>query len=125
MVALTSFNLPVIFAFVAGCIIGLLSFSHLLGWLLLHQRQGTLALLAGFMLGSLNKVWPWKEVIAYRINHAGQQVPALDRSVWPVTYMEITGLDPKLFQSILFAAFGIFLIVSIEKIAVALQRKRN
>lgn len=121
--ALISFDLPVIMVFVLGCFLGLLGFSRFLSWILTHYRFPTLALLAGFMIGSLNKVWPWKEVIAYRINHEGQQVPALDRSILPAFYFEKTGADPQLFQAILFTALGIFLVVAIEKTASYLKSK--
>jgi len=121
--ALISFDLPVIMVFVLGCFLGLLGFSRFLSWILTHYRFPTLALLAGFMIGSLNKVWPWKEVIAYRINHEGQQVAALDRSILPAFYFEKTGADPQLFQAILFAALGVFLVVAIEKAAGYLKSK--
>jgi putative membrane protein len=75
------------------------------------------------MIGSLNKVWPWKEVIAYRFNHEGVQVPAFDKSVLPGRYLEVTQQDPKLFYAILFAAAGIFLVVAIEKTAAYLRTK--
>ncbi len=45
----------------AGCAVGLVSFVRLLRWLLAHYPDPTVAVLAGFMLGSLRKVWPWKE----------------------------------------------------------------
>ncbi|HNT51661.1 MAG TPA: DUF368 domain-containing protein, partial [Cyclobacteriaceae bacterium] len=73
--ALTEFNIPVIMVFVAGCVLGLLGFSHFLNWILKNYRYATLAVLAGFMLGSLNKVWPWKQVVSFRLNSAGEQVP--------------------------------------------------
>jgi len=78
--ALIEFNIPVILVFVLGCILGLLGFSRFLNWILTHYRFPTLALLAGFMIGSLNKVWPWKEVISFRLNHAGDQVSARNNS---------------------------------------------
>lgn len=121
--ALVNFDFPVIIVFAVGCFLGLISFSHFLSWLLDNYRYPALALLAGFMIGSLNKVWPWKEVIAYRLNHEGVQVPAFDRSVLPGDYLTITGEDPKVFLAILFAALGIFLIVSIEKVAAYLKSK--
>lgn len=121
--ALIQFNLPVIIVFVAGCFIGIVSFSHFLSWLLNHYRYPALALLAGFMIGSLNKVWPWKEIIAFRVNHEGQQVAAFDRSIWPGQYFLKTGNDPQVFQAILFAALGVFLIVAIEKTAAVLKSK--
>ncbi len=121
--ALIEFNLPVILVFGVGCLLGLIGFSHVLSWILTHYRYPALALLAGFMIGSLNKVWPWKEVIAYRFNHEGVQVPAFDKSVLPGRYLEVTQQDPKVFYAILFAAAGIFLVVAIEKTAAYLRAK--
>ncbi len=121
--SLISLDIPVIIVFVAGCFLGLLGFSRFLSWILTHYRFPTLALLAGFMIGSLNKVWPWKEITAFRINSEGLQVAALDRSILPWHYLEITGQDPKLFLAVLFVALGIFLVVAIEKIAAILKSK--
>jgi putative membrane protein len=121
--ALIEFNIPVIIVFVSGCFFGLLGFSHFLSWILKHYRFPTLALLAGFMIGSLNKVWPWKEVTVFRIDHAGNQVPAFDRSISPFDYFDKTGHDPLIFYAILFAALGVFLVVAIEKTAVLLKTK--
>ena len=58
--AVHSFNLPIIFTLMAGMITGLLLFTRALKWLLSRYYQGTLALLTGFIAGSLVKVWPWK-----------------------------------------------------------------
>jgi putative membrane protein len=121
--ALIQFNIPVIIVFVIGCFLGLLGFSRFLSWILTHYRFPTLALLAGFMIGSLNKVWPWKEVISYRINHQGEQVPAFDQSIWPWHYLEKTHNNPLILQAILFAALGVGLVVAIEKTAAYLKTK--
>lgn len=121
--ALIGFDIPVILVFVTGCFLGLLGFSRFLSWVLTHYRFPTLALLAGFMIGSLNKVWPWKEVTSFRINSEGLQVAATDSSILPGQYFEKTGLDPLLFQAVLFVALGIFLVVAIEKIATILKAK--
>jgi putative membrane protein len=115
--ALINFDIPVILVFVSGCFIGLVGFSKVLGWVLEHYRFPALSLLAGFMIGSLNKVWPWKEVTAFRIDHLGNQVPAFDKSVLPGRFMEVTGNDPLIFQAVLFAALGVLLVVGIEKTA--------
>ena len=122
--ALIEFNFPVILVFALGCFLGLISFSHVLSWILTHVRFPTLAMLAGFMIGSLNKVWPWKEVMAYRLNHEGIQVPAFDRSIWPGQYLKATGQDPKIFYAILFAAVGVLLVVVIEKTAAYFKSKK-
>ncbi len=121
--SLIEFNIPVMLVFASGCFLGLIGFSHVLSWVLQHYRYPTLALLAGFMIGSLNKVWPWKEVVAYRINQEGIQVPAFDKSVLPGRFLEVSGQDPRLFYAILFAATGIFLVVVIEKTAGYLRSK--
>lgn len=122
--ALIGLDIPVILVFGTGCFLGLLGFSRFLSWILTHYRFPTLALLAGFMIGSLNKVWPWKEITAFRMNSEGIQVPALDRSIVPWQYLDKTGQDPKLFQAILFVALGVFLVVAIEKIAATLKSKQ-
>jgi putative membrane protein len=121
--ALIELNFPVITVFAFGCFFGLLGFSRFLSWILTHYRFPTLAMLAGFMIGSLNKVWPWKEVTLFRLNHEGVRVPAFDKSIWPWEYLEKTGHDPLLFNAILFAAIGIFLVVAIEKTATYLKSK--
>ena len=121
--ALIDINIPVIVVFVIGCIIGLISFSHLLTWVLDHYHDLAVALLAGFMIGSLNKVWPWKEVLSYRIDSSGQQVSAFDKSILPGDYLAKTGQDPQVFQAILMMALGVFIIVVIEKIAERLKTK--
>ncbi len=64
MGALTEFRMSVILTFVCGAAIGITSFSHLLSWLFRKYHDMTVAVLSGFMLGSLNKIWPWKEQIS-------------------------------------------------------------
>jgi putative membrane protein len=53
----------ILLPFVLGPIVSIVSFSHLLSWLMRDYRDGTLAVLAGFMLGSLPVVYPWKEAV--------------------------------------------------------------
>lgn len=63
MEAVKSLNVPVLAVFGLGACIGITTFSRVLSFALKHFRNITLAVLSGFMLGSLNKVWPWKEVV--------------------------------------------------------------
>jgi len=121
--ALLNLNLPVILIFMAGCIVGLASFAKLLSWVLDKYHSATVALLAGFMLGSLNKVWPWREVLEYVTNSKGEQVPAFDKSILPWHFFATTGKDPQVFQAIFMMALGVFIVVLIEKIAVRLKTK--
>ena len=58
--AVHTLNFTVIFTLMAGMVTGLLLFTHALKWLLARYYQATLALLTGFIAGSLMKIWPWK-----------------------------------------------------------------
>ena len=80
-------------------------------------------LLVGFMIGSLNKVWPWREVLEYVTNSKGEQVPVFDKSVLPWHFMATTNRDPQIFQAILMMALGVFIVVLLEKIATRLKTK--
>lgn len=105
MSAVSSLNIPVLLVFALGCAVGIVSFSHFLSWLLKKYYMLTIALLSGFMLGSLLKVWPWKIPGA----EEGFDFPAL-----PGTYAEVTGLDPLLWQSVVFAVIGLAIVLGIE-----------
>lgn len=58
----TASGVVIIVAFVSGCLVGLLAFSHVLKWLLAHRHDSTMAFLVGLMLGSLYKIWPFQQV---------------------------------------------------------------
>ena len=60
--AVTELNYLLLTVFLVGSVVGLLSFSHALAWALKHYKDTILALLTGFILGSLNIIWPWKEI---------------------------------------------------------------
>ncbi len=122
MEAVETFNIGVIAVFMLGCVFGILSFSRIISWCLQKYQSITVAVLAGFMIGSLNKVWPWKVVDSYRLNSKGEQVPFLDHNVLPHEYMEQVG-DPQLIEAIMMASFGILIVVVIEKIAKQINRK--
>ncbi|MFO7703637.1 MAG: DUF368 domain-containing protein [Halopseudomonas sp.] len=95
--AVKDFNLGLISVFALGCIAGLLSFSRLLSWLLKHARNITLAFLTGLLVGSLNKVWPWKEVLSWRENSQGERTPMLETNLLPQHYQAVTG-EPAYWQ---------------------------
>jgi len=101
----------------AGAIVGLLSFSKLLKWLFNNYRNLTLATLTGFILGSLNKIWPWKETISSRINSKGMEVPLLQESISPFSYPE----EPQIAWAISLAILGFLTIFLLERLAVNLK----
>ncbi|WP_425642819.1 DUF368 domain-containing protein [Marinomonas gallaica] len=75
-------NFVVIIVFATGAVLGLLSFSKLLNWLLTHAKSVTLAMLTGIMLGALVKVWPWKEAVSF-IDVGSKRLPAQEELLLP------------------------------------------
>jgi putative membrane protein len=115
--AVKSLDLAVLAVFAAGCLVGLLSFARLLSWMLSHWRDLTLAFLTGLMLGSLNKVWPWKETISWRVDSKGEQVPLLQHNLLPGQFAEVSGQDSQLLLAIFLAFAGIFVVLALEWLA--------
>jgi len=115
--AVKDIKIDVILVFGAGCTVGLIVFSRLISWVLHRFHNVTIAVLSGFMIGSLNKIWPWKEVLEYGINSHGVQVTIYDRSVLPNQYLDITGNNPQFLYALLFATLGIFIVVAFERTA--------
>lgn len=60
-------NMQIIFIFALGCLVGLLSFSKILNYLLKHHHEYMMCVLVGFMIGSMKKIWPWREVLEQQI----------------------------------------------------------
>lgn len=96
----------------AGAIIGLLSFSKLLKWLFKNYHNLTLAILTGFIFGSLNKIWPWKEVLTWRMNSHNEKVPLLEQSISPFSFEG----DNQLAIAVLLMIIGFLTIFILEKI---------
>ena len=123
---LTSFGsleFNVIILFIAGGILGLVLAARLISTMLSNYFNATVGLFAGLMIGSLNKIWPWRQVYEYATTIQGKRIPAFDKSILPWRYLEITGKDPQIFYAILMMASGVFMVVLIEKIAARLKTK--
>lgn len=69
----------------AGAILGLVTFAQLLSWLFKRYHDLTVALLTGLMIGSLRKIWPWKEVLEF-IVRKGEEIPTVERNILPPAY---------------------------------------
>ena len=96
----------------AMALVGILSFSHVLKWLFKNYHNVTLALLTGFIFGSLNKIWPWKEVLTWRENSAGHFVPLMEKSISPYSYNG----NPQIVLAITLMFIGFLTIFILEKI---------
>ena len=95
-----------------GAIFGLLSFARLLKWMFKNYRNATLALLTGFILGSLNKIWPWKKVLETRV-FDDKIIPIKEQNVTPFSFEG----EPQLFAAIGLALVGFSLIFILERLA--------
>lgn len=126
-------SLTIIAAFGAGAVVGLLSFSRLLKWMFAKYHNFTVALLSGFLLGSLNKIWPWKHVGEIMVKHAGEAneeiVNVVEKTVLPGNYdvpvisdgkiVEYLSTDPQLWPALGLALFGFVTIFALERFSVS------
>lgn len=114
MEAVKTLNISVILVFMGGAAIGITSFSRVLSFALSKFHDITIAVLAGFMLGSLNKVWPWKETIETYTDSHGVVKPLVETNILPNQFvMEAIGL----------MIFGFFLVYFIEKLSAKESKK--
>lgn len=108
-----------IVVFILGCVCGLLLFSRALKWMFRKAHDITVAALTGFLIGSLNKVWPWKEIEKTFIKHAGTEkekvVPLIERNVMPHTYSEITGEPDYVLIAAITCIIGFVLVVGLNR----------
>lgn len=115
--AAKSMQVDILLLFAAGCVIGLLCFSHLLSWLLKHYRDSTLMFLTGVMAGTLPKIWPWKETLTWRTNSHGEQVPLLQQNLSPFDFETVTSQPHQLLLAIVMMLVGIGIVLVLEKFA--------
>jgi putative membrane protein len=120
--AVTERDFLTLAVFALGCIVGILAFSRVVSWLLKKYHAITIGLLAGFMLGSMNELWPWKLVLSYRTSSSGEQKPFLTENISPTAFLEQTGVEPQIFLAVIAFLVGIGLVVGIERLANYLQK---
>lgn len=104
-------NLNIILTFALGALFGILSFARLLKWMFTHYKDTTLAVLTGFILGSLNKIWPWKNIT--EIISIGKKEISIDQNISPFAFQG----DNQLSFAIVAAVIGFSLIFILEKTA--------
>jgi putative membrane protein len=103
----------VILVFLAGCAVGIAGFSRVLSWLLTHRHGVTVAVLTGFMIGGMRKVWPWKEVLKTRIIR-GKEYVLLEKNVLPDATMS------ELYVPLLIMAAGAIAVLLLELLSARL-----
>ncbi|USD63069.1 DUF368 domain-containing protein [Vibrio sp. SCSIO 43140] len=115
--AVKGLQIDVMALFATGCLVGLLSFSHVLSWLLKRFRDFALVFLTGLMLGTLPKLWPWKETISWRTNSKGEQVPLIQENLSPFNFESVTGQPSQLVIAVVLMLAAIGLVLALEKVA--------
>lgn len=104
MSAVKNLDIMLLVVFAAGALIGIVLFSRLLSYLLANFYNITISVLSGFMLGSLNKVWPWKEPVSY----AADGTVLTDRNILPDTYM---------WEGIVLILVGVAVVIILETVS--------
>ncbi|TVR37091.1 MAG: DUF368 domain-containing protein [Cryomorphaceae bacterium] len=105
--------------FALGCAVGLMLFARALKWLFQKAHDLTIAVLTGFLIGSLNKVWPWKKVVSTFVKYEGtpreKVVPLVERNVWPGQFTHLTDNDNQLIFAGLAAFAGLALVLILNR----------
>jgi len=97
--------------FVLGAGIGIISFARFLSWLFDRYHDLTVSMLVGLMLGSLRKIWPWKETLATIPDRHGQLIPIEQINILPPTFSTEVALAIGL------AIFGFAIVFVLENAA--------
>ncbi len=131
--SLNNFKISVLAVFAGGAVIGLLSFSHFLSWLLRKFHDVTVGLLAGFMFGSLNKVWPWKVQIDTATNNLwpwsmekfnDHSLDLVEKNLFPAAFQQQTGVDAQFIWGVVSAALAIAIYMGIEAIGKRIEARK-
>lgn len=125
MTAVSELNIPIILLFVSGALIGIVSFSHFLSWLLDNHYNVAVSFLTGVMVGSINKIWPWKKVLETYTDANGNIHPLVETNITPNTFEALTGASSQIGSAILFFIIGLALIFVLEYISKRVGKKRE
>jgi putative membrane protein len=115
LLAAKNLDLGFLVLLAAGAAAGLVCFSRLLYWLLSRYRASTVALLTGFLFGSLLVVWPWKRVLSWVTDRHGSLKPVQQLPVLPDEFLARTGNDPMVMICLLLALSGFFLVWLVDR----------
>lgn len=109
--AINKGDLAALFILTAGAVVGLLSFVRVIGWLLKKYHDVTMAILIGLMLGSLRRIWPWKETLSSISDSYGREVAALQINVLPGSF------NGEVVCALLCMLLGVLVILGMNKVA--------
>lgn len=115
--AVSELDIPVLLVFGLGVISGLLSFANLLSWLFRRYHDLTISVMAGFIIGSLNKIWPWKETVSYIVDTHGETVPLIQHNIMPHVYEARTGSDPLVLPAVALMLAAFLIVIVLDRIS--------
>ena len=115
-------SLAVMAVFGVGAVVGILGFSKFLHWLLARWNKETLIVLAGFIIGSLVKVWPWSNTEAI-VRSQFPEAAALAEAAEIARYQSL--IDPQIWSAVIFAIVGFCLVSGIEIIGKFIAKKNQ
>ena len=111
-------NFLILCVFLIGAVVGILGFSKFLNWLLARWNKETLIVLAGFIIGSLVKVWPWSNPAAIVTSQFPELAPIAEsmHGELPAEIVNqyMASVDMHIGGAILFALIGFLLVTGIE-----------
>jgi putative membrane protein len=95
----------------AGAVVGIVTFAQVLGWLFKRYHDLAVAVLIGLMVGSLRKIWPWKEVLATITDRHGALIPTVEANILPATF------GSEVLIALGLAILGFVLVLLLDKLA--------
>ncbi len=115
-------KLIILAVFGAGMLLGMAVFSRVISWTFKYYKDLTLAVLTGFLLGSLNKIWPWQKVLSTMDKESGEKVVEFSVSVSPSTFSSLQdnflyGNEPQILGCILLMIAGFLTVFLSELLA--------
>ena len=111
--AIANLQIDILVAFAAGGIIGLMLFSRFLSWLLARFQSAVIALMCGFLVGSLSIIWPWKNILSQELSNTGEVLAKVTENILPSQFLELTGHDPQTLLCSLVFCIGFAMVLSV------------
>lgn len=119
LAATKNFEIMTLSVFMTGALTGITLFSRVLSWLFTKHHDISIAILAGFMLGSVRKIWPWKQVLATRINSHGEEVPFIESNILPASF------DTQTMIAISLMIIGTTTVLYLDKVKLTKERTED
>jgi putative membrane protein len=113
-----NFQLDILLVFATGGVLGLMLFSRFLTWLLRRFHTLVIATMCGFLVGSLNVIWPWKLVTESVISQSGKVIVLASENLLPAEFSQAVGQDPLTLLCAAALTVGLVLVLGLEYIGV-------